>query len=93
MELPDHVENLLDGVQDDLAGQPDIQMAAQANDKDNFKHVFEPAVKDALLDHHAENGDFINKLFEDDKLLKTLCDLMMDRVYGRLQLPSPHEGH
>lgn len=93
MELPDHVENLLDGVQDDLAGQSNIQMAAQANDKDNFKHVFEPAVKDALLDHHAENGDFINKLFEDDKLLKTLCDLMMDRVYGRLQLPSPHEGH
>lgn len=34
-------------------------MAAQSNDKDNFKHVFEPAVKDALLDHHAENGDFI----------------------------------
>ena len=88
LNLPDHVENLLDGVQNELASQPDIQQAARSNDKDNFKHIFEPAVKDALLDHHVDNGEFINKLFADEKLLKTLCELMMNRVYGRLA-PAP----
>ena len=43
--LPDHIENVLDGVADTLAQSETIQLAAKANDKGNFGHIFIPAFK------------------------------------------------
>ena len=60
-------------------------LAAKANDKANFGHVFVPAFKDALVDHHAENGQFVDLVFGDDQLMKALNALMLDRVYERLR--------
>ena len=85
--LPDHIEKVLDGVADSLAVSETIQLAAKANDKANFGHVFGPAFEDALVDHHAENGDFVNLVFQDTLLRSALNALMMDRVYGRLTAP------
>ena len=82
--LPDHIENVLDGVADTLAQSENIQLAAKANDKVNFGHVFVPAFKDALVDHHAENGEFVDLVFGDDQLMNALNTLMLDRVYERL---------
>ena len=85
LDLPDHIENVLDGVADDLAQSEKIQLAAKANDKGNFGHVFIPAFKDALVDHHAENGTFVDLVFKDDRLMHALNALMLDRVYERLR--------
>ena len=86
LDLPDHVEKVLDGVADGLAASEEIQLAAKANDKANFGHVFIPAFKDALVDHHAENGQFVDLVFRDEELMNALNALMMDRVYGRLRV-------
>ncbi|MCD4748581.1 MAG: hypothetical protein K8R59_04330, partial [Thermoanaerobaculales bacterium] len=86
LDLPDHVEKVLDGVAEGLEQSEEIQLAAKANDKANFGHVFIPAFKDALVDHHAENGQFVDLVFKDDQLMKALNALMLDRVYGRLRL-------
>ncbi len=74
-----------DGVAEGMAQSEKIQLAATANDKDNFGHVFIPAFKDALVDHHAENGQFVDLVFSDDQLIKALNALMLDRVYERLR--------
>ena len=67
-----------------MAADETMRQAAQANDKANFGHVFVPAFEDALVDHHAENGDFVNMVFQDKRLRDALGALMMDKVYGRL---------
>ncbi len=76
---------MLDGVAEGMAQSEEIQFAAKANDKGNFGHVFIPAFKDALVDHHAENGQFVDLVFGDDQLMKALNALMLDRVYERLR--------
>lgn len=84
LDLPDHMEKLLDGVSDSLAGSESLQLAAKANDKANFGHVLVPAFEDALVDHHAENGDLVNLFFQDARVRALVNALMTDRVYGRL---------
>ena len=88
LDLPDHVEKVLDGVVDSMAADEKMRQAAVANDKANFGHVFVPAFEDALVDHHAENGDFVNMVFQDKRLRDALGALMMDKVYGRLTASS-----
>ena len=39
----------------------------------------------ALVDHHDENGQFVDLVFKNDPLRNTLGSLMLDLVYGRLQ--------
>lgn len=84
-DFSEHTENFIIGVQDDLKSQPQIQLAAHANDKANFSHVFLPALENALVAHHSENGDFVNELFSKPELRQAFSALMMDRVYGTLQ--------
>ena len=67
-----------------MVNNEQMQLAAKANDKANFGHVFIPALEDALVDHHAENGQFVDLVFRDDAFRHALNALMMDRVYGRL---------
>jgi type I restriction enzyme, R subunit len=88
LELPDHVEKVLDGVANDLSQSEGIKLAAKANDKANFGHVFSPAFKDALVDHHDENGQFVDLVFRDDQVMRALNTLMMDRIYGRLRVEA-----
>ena len=47
--------------------------------------MFDPAFKNALVDHHAENGQFVDQVFDDDRLMHALSGLMLDRLYGRLR--------
>ena len=42
------------------------------------------------VSHHAENGDFVNMVFQDERFKEALSALMMDKVYGRLT--APNEG-
>ncbi len=84
LDLPDHAEKLLEGVEDSLARSERIQLAAKANDKANFSHILVPAFEDALVEHHAENGDLVNLFFQDPRVQALVNTLMTDRVYGRL---------
>ena len=84
LNLPDHIEKVLDGVVDGLMENADIRLAATANDKNNFGHTFIPAFEDALADQHTEHEDFVNQVFSDDDVMQELSTLMRDLVYGRL---------
>jgi len=84
LDLPEHTQKVLDGVEDGLAGREDIRLAARANDAANFGHVFSPALKRMLVDHHAENGQLVDMIFSDERVMRTVDQLMRERVYGRL---------
>ena len=58
-------------------------MAARVNDEGNFRVVFDPEFSAALVDHHSENGDFVDLVFRDEALRATLNQLVSSRVYAR----------
>ena len=82
------MEKLLEGVMESHTADEKIQLAARANDKTNFGHVFIPANEKAMVEHVDEKGDFVNHFFDNQELRRALNDLMMDRVYKKLNLPS-----
>ena len=79
------VQDLIDGVQDQLVADARMRQAAEANDKANFSHVFNPALDKALLDRHEGHREFINQLFERDDLMRVFRRMMLDEVYERLE--------
>lgn len=85
LDLPDHAQNFLDGISDSLIAEESIKLSAEANDKDNFAHVLLPALENKLVEHHDENGQFVDLVFRDDKFRKALGELILERVYGTLR--------
>jgi type I restriction enzyme R subunit len=79
------VQDLIDGVQDQLVADARMRQAAEANDKANFSHVFNPALDKALLDRHEGHREFINQLYERDDLIRVFRRMMLDEVYERLE--------
>ena len=43
----------------------EIQLAAKANYKANFGHVFSPTNEEAMVDHASEKSDFVNLFFQE----------------------------
>ncbi len=79
------VQDLVDGVTEQLAADEKIQTAARNNAKENFAYVFNPALDDALVDRHGKHADFIDKVFSDENLGTVFRAMMLDQVYGRLR--------
>ena len=85
MELPEHINNTLEGAENSLLQSPDVQEAARHNDKTNFGIFFKPKLEDTLLEHHGEFGDFLNVIFGDEEKFRVLRELMQNRIYGKLK--------
>ncbi|MEM9405158.1 MAG: hypothetical protein AAGA81_03885 [Acidobacteriota bacterium] len=83
LNLPDHVEKVLDGVIDEMSASETMRQAASVNDEGNFRVIFDPAFSEALVDHHSENGDFVDLVFRDQALREALNKLVSERVYSR----------
>ena len=84
LDLPEHINNTLEGAENSLLQSSDVQEAAQNNDKTNFGIFFKPKLEDTLLEHHGEFGDFLNVIFGDEEKFRVLRELMQNRIYGKL---------
>lgn len=62
-----------------------MQLGAQANDKANFAHLFNPALTDTMAEHLEENTDFVTLFFQDADLRNFLMKRMLDEVYARIR--------
>ena len=78
-------QDLLDGVRDQLAADPELAQAARANDRKNFEFVGAPAFEGALIDRHAKHGDFIDRLFSEEEILRFIRARMLDDIYKTLR--------
>ena len=84
LNLPDHINNTLSGVADALVSSDEVRLGAEANDKANFAHIFNPALEDKMTEHLEENGDFVTLFFQDTELRKFLTTRLLNEVYARI---------
>lgn len=91
LNLPDHVNDFLNGVSDALTKSEDLQLGAGANDKTSFAHIFNPALEAAMAEHIEQNTDFVTLFFKDDALRNFLTHVLLNKVYdGFKQSLAPH---
>ena len=88
LNLPDHVNEFLDGVSNALTDEEEIRQGARVNDKANFAHLFKPALDDMLAAHHEENADFVTLFFDDKRIQKLVTEALLAQVYERIRTPE-----
>ncbi len=89
LDLPDHINEFLGGVSDALVDADDVRLGAEANDKANFAHVFNPALEDKIAGHLEDNSDFVTLFFKDQELRKFLSKRLLQEVYERIRAGQP----
>ena len=77
-------QDIVDGVTQQLMDSEEIQRAAKANPRANFDLVGAPAFDEALVDRHAKNAEFIDRVFADEELLRFIRTRVLDDIYARL---------
>ncbi|MGM0578326.1 MAG: type I restriction endonuclease subunit R [Myxococcota bacterium] len=78
-------QDLIDGLSERMVADEGLQQAARANDRENFRYVFEPALDDALIERHDEHARFIDGLYSNADMLRVFRRLLMDDLYPRLR--------
>ena len=76
-------QDLIDGVEQQLAADTDLQQTAQANTKENFNYVFDPALDKRLVERHGKHKDFINSIFGDKEMKDYFHSLMAESIYEK----------
>ncbi len=92
LNLPDHINDFLGGVSDALVEADEVRMGAEANDKANFAHVFNPALEGTMAGHLEDNTDFVTLFFQDGDLRNFLTKRMLNEVYERIRTKTEEEG-
>ena len=85
LNLPDHINDFLGGVSDALVGANAVRLGAEANDKANFAHIFNPALEGTMAEHLEDNTDFVTLFFQDGDLRNFLTKRMLNEVYERIR--------
>gem|GEM_PF-6717891 len=85
LNLPGHINAFLSGVSDALADTDEVRLGAEANDKANFAHIFNPALDGTMAEHHEDNRDFVTLFFQDTELRNFLTKRMLHDVYDRIR--------
>lgn len=91
LDLPDHVNEFLGGVSDALVEADEVRLGAEANDKANFAHVFNPALDDRIAEHLEDNGDFVTLFFEDQGIKDFITKRLLHEVYERIRAKADAE--
>lgn len=68
---------------DDLSGDAALAAQARGNTLDNFRHAFEPAATDAILNRHQRNGEMTDQFLGNAELRRMMLDAMMLDYYQR----------
>ena len=92
LDLPDHINEFLGGVSDALVDADEVRLGAEANDKANFAHIFNPALDDTMAEHLEDNTDFVTLFFQDGELRKFLTKRLLHDVYDRIRTKEGDGG-
>ncbi|MEO0776450.1 MAG: type I restriction endonuclease [Bacteroidota bacterium] len=77
-----------DQIEAEMVQDETLAMQAQSNTKENFKYGFEEKFMDAVIDRMEQNQELFAKLMDDEKMARIVKEMLLDRVYGRLQEKS-----
>jgi hypothetical protein len=65
----------------DLAANDALGEQARSNTLDNFRHVFDPAAIDAILNRNQRNGEVTEQFMGNSELRRMMLDAMMFDFY------------
>jgi type I restriction enzyme, R subunit len=76
---------------EDLSGDATLETQAKTNTLDNFRHAFEPAAIDAIL-NRQRNGEITEQFMGNPELRRMMLDAMVLDYYQRVRR-SEAGGH
>jgi hypothetical protein len=76
---------------DDLSGDQTLEAQARTNTLDNFRHAFEPAAIDAILNRNQRNGEITEQFMGNPELRRMMLDAMMLDYYERARRAEPDD--
>jgi type I restriction enzyme R subunit len=79
----------IEQVQDKMIANPALAEQAKANSLENYRHGFEPAFLDALVELRQGNVKFFNRAIEDEAFRKFVADNLRPEVYKRQRMVQP----
>jgi type I restriction enzyme R subunit len=77
---------------EDLSADATLETQAKTNTLDNFRHAFEPAAIDAILNRNQRNGEITEQFMGNPELRRMMLDAMVLDYYQRVRR-SEAGGH
>lgn len=78
----------IEQVQDRMVANETLAEQAKANSFENYRHGFDPAFLDALVELRQGNVKFFNRAIEDENLRQFIADSLRPEVYRRQRAPD-----
>ena len=78
----------IEQVQEKMIGDPTLAKQARANSLENYRHGFDPAFLDALVELRHGNIKFFNRAIEDEEFRRFIADNLRPEVYRRQRRAS-----
>jgi len=69
-------------IRTNLRADKDLELKAQVNTYDVFKHAFEPRFLDGVINEYDKNQEFYGKILKDEKFRHNFMELLMLDVYA-----------
>jgi type I restriction enzyme R subunit len=82
----------IEQVQDKMVANEALAEQAKANSLENYRHGFEPAFLDALVELRQGNVKFFNRAIEDEAFRKFIADSLRPEVYRQQRGSQPGAG-
>ncbi len=73
----------MEQVQEKMVANPKLAEQAKANSLENYRHGFDPAFLDALVELRQGNVKFFNRAIEDEAFRRFVADSLRPEVYKR----------
>ncbi len=78
----------IEQVEDRLVADQKLAAQAKANLIENYRHVFDPVLLNALVELRNSNAKFFDRAIKDDELRQFLADSLRSEVYRRQRSPT-----
>ncbi|MTI31689.1 type I restriction endonuclease subunit R [Xanthovirga aplysinae] len=73
-----------DQMEEDCVQNEQLQSSATSNTQENFKFVFDDVYMNIMIDRMGQNQEIFNKIMDDQELGGVVKDMLMKKVYERL---------
>ena len=72
-------------IEEDLVRNRALSQQAKTNSIDNFKYPFDDVFIGKVIERMEQNQEITDKIMNEDRFADAVRDLLLKRVYGRLQ--------
>ncbi|QUL55693.1 type I restriction endonuclease subunit R [Paenibacillus tritici] len=79
-------------IRSNLRGDKELELKAQVNSYDVFKHAFEPRFLDGVIQEYDKNQEFYGRILKDDKFRHNFMELLMLDVYSSFKDEKNHSA-